>query len=78
MYDAPRARSGTGTATRSEEMYAIETEPQTEPRMGMIGTNMRGVGAETETRSSKDELSARCVDRGLETRSGSGIGRAGF
>ena len=43
-------------------------------KMGMIGTNMRGVGAETETRSSKDELSARCVDRVLEMRSGSGRG----
>ena len=33
-----------------------KTETQTEPRMGGIGTNMRGVGAETETQSIKDEL----------------------
>ncbi len=60
-------------------MDAIETETQTEPRMGGIGKDMRGVGAETETQSSEDELSARCEDRVLEmrggTRSGSGSGR---
>jgi hypothetical protein len=76
LYDTPRASSGTGTATRSEEMdVMVETETQTEPRMGGIRTDMRGVGAETETRSRKDELSARCVDRVLEMRSGRGRGR---
>ena len=66
LYNAPRARSGTGNALRSEEMDAIETETQTEPGMRGIKTDMRGVGAETET---THELSARCVDRG----SGSGM-----
>ena len=72
LYDAPRARSGTGTATRREEMGA-ETEMHAEPWMptrGVIGTDRIGAGAETETRNSKDELSARCVDRVLEMRSG--------
>jgi hypothetical protein len=53
-----------------------ETETQTEPMMGWIGTDMRGVGAETETQSSsEEELSARCVDRVLEMRRGRRRGR---
>jgi len=50
-----------------------ETETHAEPWMptrGVIGTDRIGAGAETETRNSKDELSARCVDRVLEMRSG--------
>ena len=41
LCDAPRARSGTGTAIRSEEMDAIvETETQTEPSMPVGGRGL--------------------------------------
>ena len=52
-------------------MDAIKTVGKKEERMGGKGRDMRGVGPETETRN---ELSARCVDRVLEMTSVTGRG----
>jgi hypothetical protein len=69
LYDAPRACSGTGTATRSEETDAKETETQTVPSMpgGGIGTDMRGVGGETERRRGRGSGIGRVIESSLQS-----------
>jgi hypothetical protein len=59
LYDALRARTGSGHNNKERGNGREDTETQTETWMltrGGIGTDRRGVGAETETQSIKDEL----------------------